>query len=137
MSSACGNIKKKCVHRASTADAGFSVKQSEETIRNLRKENFNLKLKMFVLENRKGSAPQPFMNEICNEDLNDLFEENEAMKIDINEKQNLLKAALDAIRSLEYQKEKFEKKCEELIVEKQMQEFKALHPVRFYVDTTR
>lgn len=129
MSTTSVDVKKKFVLRASTADSGFSVKQSEETIRNLQKENFNLKLKMFVLSNRKGSAPQPVMMETCHDDFIDLLEENEAMKSDLSEKQSLLEAALNAIRSLEYQKDKFEQKCEDLISEKQMPEFKASNPV--------
>lgn len=104
--------------RASTATSGYLVRKSEEAIENLRKENFNLKLKMFMLNNRKGPlSSTPETDEHCDGDFIDLVLENESIKNELEEKQALLKSSLSVIHTLEEQKLQVELKCQELIKE--------------------
>jgi Centrosomin N-terminal motif 1 len=113
--------------RALTPNSGFSVRQSEETIKTLRKENFNLKLKIFMLESKKGGAAlMPDSNDLNDKEYFDLFVENESMRNELEEKQTLLKSALDVIQNLEDQKLNFEQKCQDMMVEQQIQTFQLL-----------
>lgn len=114
--------------RASTPSSGFSVRQSEEAITSLRKENFNLKLKIFLLESQEGcSAVVPFkVNELGEQEYLDMFMENESMRFELEEKQTLLKSALDVIQNLEDQKLSFEQKCQKMMVEQQIQTIKLM-----------
>lgn len=94
---------------------GFSVRQSEEIIKNLRKENFNLKLKMYLMEAKTGVVLQTFnFSKTDDKEFIDLFMENEIQKIQLEDQQNLLKASLDAIRKVELEKTKYQKKYYEL-----------------------
>lgn len=110
--------REKLCMRASTATSGFSVRQSQEAIRVLEKEKFNLQLKMFHLESRKGSlSSTPEADEHSDGDYFDLFIENESMRNELDEKQALLKKSFQAIQILEEQKLQLELKCQELIKE--------------------
>lgn len=109
---------------ALTLNPGFSIKKSEETLRSLTKENFNLKLKIFLMESKNGSVQELPVTE-REQEFFDMFVENVAMKNELEEKQDLMKSALDAINQLESQKFICERKCDELLMEK-MQAFKAL-----------
>ena len=111
--------------RPSTATPGFSVRQSEETIKSLRKENFNLKLKMYLMHSKTSSPSQTTeLNTPNDKQYIDMFTENELLKMELNDLQNLLKISLDAIRKLEEQKAKFQKQYEDLLLERQMQKEK-------------
>lgn len=110
--------------RASTANPGYSVKQSEETIKNLRKENFNLKLKMYLMKGKSSVLPKDSGEKAGEKELVDLLMENEFLRIELDDNQSLLKASLDAILKVEDQKAKYQKKYEDLLVEYQMQTVK-------------
>lgn len=129
MSSTAADLKKISVKRCSTAGAsGFLVKQSEETIKNLRKENFNLKLKMYLVENNKSrpsTAPEGDQSGGYNE-VFELLQENESFRLEIQEKLCLLKSALEVIKNLEEQKLKSEARCRDLMLEQHFQEFHSI-----------
>lgn len=118
-------LKERVGMRSTTANSGFSVRQSEEAIKNLRKENFNLKLKLFMLENKRGAwAVAPECEDICNKEFFELFRENEEMKQELFEKHDLLEASLLAIQKLEDQNIKIEKKFDDLLLEQQIEAIK-------------
>lgn len=124
-------VQKNLALRASTANPGFSVRQSEETIKNLRKENFNLKLKMYLMESKTNFSSQALEeDEASDKEFIDLFMENEWLRIELNDHQNLLKSSLDAIQKLEHQKVKYQKKYEDQFLKHQMQAVKT-SKVRF------
>lgn len=114
--------QKKLVLRTSTASPGFSVRQSEETIKILRKENFNLKLKMYLMEKKlESSSRGSEMEKTTDQEFFELFRENELLKIELNDHQNLLKESLEAVRKVEEQRTKYQMKYEDLFIDKQAQ----------------
>jgi Centrosomin N-terminal motif 1 len=120
MSSPADDAMKETVSRLLAKSSGYSVKQTEEVIRILRKENFNLKLKLFLLENRSSNArpsTAPSGNDVGDKEFYDLFAENEAMRNELDEKHSLLKAALDVIHVLEDGKLKSEEQCRDMMIE--------------------
>ncbi|CRL04683.1 CLUMA_CG017747, isoform A [Clunio marinus] len=80
-------------------ESGYLVKKSKETIDKLERENFNLKLKYFLLNRRDKEFLRQAAN--VNFDFFEMFEENEALKMELSEKNILLKSALDVINQLE------------------------------------
>lgn len=118
----------KLQQRAVTSSSGFSVRRAEDEIKSLRKENFNLKLKMFLLETRNGSlAVTPEVDELCEKEFIDLVIENDQMKgdimemrVELMEKQNLLKSSLRAIEMLEVQKLEIKKTCQYMLLDQRM-----------------
>lgn len=109
--------------RASTSNSGYCVRKSEETIKNLQKENFNLKLKIYLLENKRTPANAVMMD---HNDHLDLIMDNESLKSELQEKNELLKEALDLIKALEDQKIKYDRKCQEMMIEQQIQTFQII-----------
>lgn len=91
-------------------NTGYSLKASENLIRNLEKENFNLKLKIFLMEQRYGISSQYPNPKTENERLIvDILEQNQSLKFQLSEKQSLLENALDAIEYLETSNENYQK----------------------------
>lgn len=91
---------------------GYLVRQSEELMDKLRKENFNLQLKMYFLEKKYGFGSNNFKFALTNgNDFSEILIENESLKQDLESKHELMKKALRAIELLEDQifneKEKF------------------------------
>jgi len=80
------------------ATPGFSVKESEEKIRVLEKDNFNLKLKIYFLELQLG-IEKPKV--VFDKEYVDLVLENEMLKAELEEKLKLMKEALLAIDKLQ------------------------------------
>lgn len=77
-----------------------SMKETEERLKSLTKENFNLKLRIYFLEMRSivssNSVPRT-----DNKDYVELRMENESLKNNLDEMQNLIKQAAMAIDILE------------------------------------
>lgn len=84
----------------------YSMKEIEENLKSLTKENFNLKLRIYFLEMRSEGSK----NTVNGEDSKEFFQlimENESLKNDLDEKHGLIKQAAMAIDILEQnQKEK-------------------------------
>lgn len=122
MSTPADDAKKEPDLRVATS-SGFSVRQTEEAISMLRRENFNLKLKMFHLESRSSNARPstvPSGNDVGDKEFCDLFAENEAMRNELDKKQRLLKAALDVIQTLEDGKLKSEQRRDMMIEQRDL-----------------
>lgn len=123
-------IIRKFQMRASTAPSPvYYVRQSEEEIKNLQKENFNLKLKLYLMENKRdGSTNMPEMTSFDEKEYFDLVIENEALKAELNEKKDIMSNALDVIDMLEKQKDEERRKSGELIDDytKRIEELKVL-----------
>merc|ERR1712198_602369 len=71
-----------------------------ESLKSIKKENFNLKLKIFFLEERLSKGNKNTEVSLINENA-DLKAQLEGMKVDLNDKLNLLLEANDAIEILE------------------------------------
>lgn len=116
MSLPADDAMKESVSRSFATSSGYLVKQSEEVIRILRKENFNLKLKMFLMEDGNGRPSKaPEGSEVGDNDFLDLFVENMAMKNELNELRSLLKVALIEIQTFEWSKVKSDERCRKMI----------------------
>jgi len=77
-----------------------TVKHYDESLKSIKKENFNLKLKIFFLEERLSKGNKNTEVSLINENA-DLKAQLEGMKVDLNDKLNLLLEANDAIEILE------------------------------------
>ncbi|XP_034825560.1 centrosomin-like isoform X1 [Maniola hyperantus] len=88
-------------HDVTTA-SGVSMKQFEEQINSLRKENFHLKLRIYFLEEKLGSGAPPVVQGLLEHNVR-LQVEVEELKRQLNDKQELLAAAAEAIDVLENQ----------------------------------
>lgn len=100
-----------------TSSQGYSVRRSEEALSTLQKENFNLKLKVYFLENKLGITQPSEITNVCDKEYIDLFIENDTLKSELNDKKDIMKNALDAIEMLEDQKILQEKKSNAIIKE--------------------
>lgn len=102
----------------------YSMKETEEHLKSLTKENFNLKLRIFFLEMRTVVSSK--MNHTNNStDYVELLMENDSLKNDLDEMRDLIKQAAMAIDILE-QNQKLkntendnEKKIQSTIIENQ------------------
>lgn len=116
--------------RASTASSGYLVRQSEEAMKLLRKENFNLKLKLFLIECKQGeSVLKQKIDDLGDQEFIDLFMDNQTMKNELSEKQCLLKDALKVIESLEEENSKYKLRVQALLAAQQAQIFKVTKSV--------
>jgi len=77
-----------------------TVKHYDESLKSIKKENFNLKLKIFFLEERLSKGNKNSEVALINENA-DLKVQLESMKVDLNDKLNLLLEANEAIEILE------------------------------------
>lgn len=115
--------------RASTADSGYSVRRTKEIVDKLEKENFTLKMKIHLMENRKGAAKSE-VDPFDDDGIVDLVVRNQALHDDLAEKQDLLSSALDAIEYLEYQKMIAEKDYRAMLIAQKKQILKVTHGKR-------
>ncbi|XP_071746767.1 uncharacterized protein [Lepeophtheirus salmonis] len=85
--------------------SGKSVREYDETLRDLQRDNFNLKLRIYFLEERMGHGDGiNFSSDKNSEDsMIELKMTCERLKYDINEKSELLQEARFAIEDLENQ----------------------------------
>merc|ERR550532_1723460 len=77
-----------------------TMKHYEESLKNVKKENFNLKMKIFFLEERLANGDQNSNVDLINANA-ELKIQNGSLKQDLNDKLNLLLEAKEAIESLE------------------------------------
>lgn len=91
-------------------NTGYSLRASENLIRNLEKENFNLKLKIFLMEQKFGISTQyPNPKTDNDREIVEILEQNQFLRFQLCEKQSLLETALDAIEFLETSNEEYRK----------------------------
>merc|ERR1711971_1508473 len=76
------------------------MKHYEESLKNVKKENFNLKMKIFFLEERLANGDQNSNVDLINANA-ELKIQNGSLKQDLNDKLNLLLEAKEAIDNLE------------------------------------
>ncbi|XP_050361782.1 centrosomin isoform X2 [Nymphalis io] len=88
-------------HDVTTA-SGISMKQYEEQLNGLRKENFHLKLRIYFLEEKLGSGAPPAVQGLLEHNVR-LQVEVEELRRQLTDKQELLAAAAEAIDVLENQ----------------------------------
>jgi len=100
-------------------NGGFTMKDYEEQVSGLRKENFNLKLRIYFMEERLGMLHAPKDQENVYRVNIDLKVQGEELKKELDEKQELLAQAEAAFQKQEL---KFVAKLEK--VEKQVEEEK-------------
>lgn len=105
------------IRSRATTSQSYSVRKSEEALKTLQKENFNLKLKVYCLENKLGVAQSSEISNVCDKEYIDLFIENDSLKSELNDKKDIMKNALEAIEMLEDQKSLQEKKSSAIIKE--------------------
>lgn len=117
--------------RASTSTSGYSVRKTEEAMDFLQKENFTLKLKIFLDKCKQGEpVVKPEMDELCDREFVDIVMENQMMRIEYNENQNLLKDALKAIENLEAENSKSKLKIASLVAEQKIPKARGIKQVR-------
>lgn len=119
---------KKIKTRVLPSQGSYSVRASEEELNLLQKENFNLKLKLFFLENKHGIANAKSVADISSigdREYFELFLENETLKKELQEKQEIMKNALHAIEMLEEAKSKEDRKSK-MIIEEQSKKIDTL-----------
>ncbi|XP_059059289.1 centrosomin-like isoform X2 [Achroia grisella] len=85
-----------------TSVSGVSMKQYEEQLNGLRKENFHLKLRIYFLEEKLGSGSPPAVQGLLEHNVR-LQVEVEELRRQLSDKQELLAAAAEAIDVLEQQ----------------------------------
>ena len=90
---------------SSTGLGGQGVREADDTIRDLRKENFNLKLRIYFLDERLGSKSSSSgshanQEELLNSNM-ELKIQCESLKNDMKEKTQLLSEASQALDQLE------------------------------------
>ncbi|KAJ8729524.1 hypothetical protein PYW08_001105 [Mythimna loreyi] len=88
-------------HDVTTA-SGISMKQFEEQLNGLRKENFHLKLRIYFLEEKLGTGSPPAVQGLLEHNVR-LQVEVEELRRQLSDKQELLAAAAEAIDVLEQQ----------------------------------
>ncbi|KAG5680271.1 hypothetical protein PVAND_009790 [Polypedilum vanderplanki] len=86
-------------NESSQNSTGFCVKQYEEKMDNLTKENFNLRLRLYFFEEKGGSFPEGTEN--LHKEIIDLKVQNEQLNRDLEEKQELLLQASQALEMIE------------------------------------
>lgn len=85
-----------------TNASGISMKQYEEQLNCLRKENFHLKLRIYFLEEKLGTGAPPAVQGLLEHNVR-LQVEVEELRRQLSDKQELLAAAAEAIDVLEQQ----------------------------------
>ncbi|GBP11879.1 Centrosomin [Eumeta japonica] len=95
-----------------TIASGISMKQYEEQLNGLRKENFNLKLRVYFLEEKLGHGAPPAVQGLLEHNVR-LQVELEELRRQLTDKQELLAAAAEAIDVLGQQVIKTEQSGED------------------------
>uniref|UniRef100_A0A1B0ARS6 Centrosomin N-terminal motif 1 domain-containing protein n=1 Tax=Glossina palpalis gambiensis TaxID=67801 RepID=A0A1B0ARS6_9MUSC len=106
----------------SPAVQGRSVREFEEQMANLRKENFNLKLRLYFIEESTPGYQQvntPEGQETLMKQLIDAKVEIEILRKEVQEKQEILKEAAQAMNQMEKIQKDTEGKYQEIIEELQ------------------
>uniref|UniRef100_A0A1A9WV11 Centrosomin N-terminal motif 1 domain-containing protein n=1 Tax=Glossina brevipalpis TaxID=37001 RepID=A0A1A9WV11_9MUSC len=106
----------------SPAVQGRSVREFEEQMANLRKENFNLKLRLYFIEESIPGYQQvntPEGQETLMKQLIDAKVEMEILRKEVQEKQEILKEAAQAMNQMEKIQKDTENKYQEMIEELQ------------------
>ncbi|KAI5641569.1 hypothetical protein NE865_06326 [Phthorimaea operculella] len=85
-----------------TSASGISLKQYEDQLNGLRKENFHLKLRIYFLEEKLGTGAPPAVQGLLEHNVR-LQVEVEELRRQLTDKQELLAAAAEAIDVLEQQ----------------------------------
>merc|ERR1712088_1235555 len=94
---------------------GFNMKSYEEELVKLRNDNFSLKLRIHLLEERLGLVNRPEDKQNVYRVNIDLQVEKEALKKQIDEKDELIKEAADALHQMELEWQMKESQYEEEI----------------------
>lgn len=110
----------------SITDSGYSVKKTRQIIDKLEKENFSLKLKLHLMEERQHPETAQAGADFTDDDgVADLVLQNQAMYNELEEKNDLLKSALEAIGLLQNQIVITEKQCRAMLIAQQKRVSKA------------
>lgn len=92
---------------------GFCVKEYEEQLDNLQKENFNLKLRVYFFEQRNPNVPED-VETLMQQNI-DLKVQNESLFKDLHEKQELLCQASKALELIEEAKQEDDSHVEKVV----------------------
>lgn len=104
----------------SPAGQGRSVREFEEQMANLRKENFNLKLRLYFIEESipgYKQANNPSSEDTLMKQIIDSKVEMEMLRKELQEKQNLLKEAAQAMNQMEKIQKETELKYQQIVDE--------------------
>ncbi|XP_063529152.1 centrosomin isoform X1 [Cydia strobilella] len=85
-----------------TVASGISMKQYEDQLNALRKDNFHLKLRIYFIEEKLGSGSPPAVQGLLEHNIR-LQVEVEELRRQLSDKQELLAVAAEAIDVLEHQ----------------------------------
>jgi len=85
----------------SSFQAAYTMREYDDQLNTLKKENFNLKLRIYFMEERLGLLPAPKEQENIYRVNIDLKVHSEELKKDLAEKANLLSQAAQALQSQE------------------------------------
>lgn len=96
---------------------GRSIREHDEQLNALRKENFNLKLRIYFMEEKTSSANLPDSSESLFKENVDLKVQAEALRVELKEKQNLLCEAATALELMEQSQKSREEACQSTIEE--------------------
>lgn len=92
---------------------GFCVKEHEEQLESLQKENFNLKLRIYFLEKNNPNIPED-TDSILQQNI-DLRVENETLRKEVDSRGDLVKQAHVALDLVENEKDKQQMNYEQLL----------------------
>jgi len=95
----------------SSFHAAYTMREYDDQLNTLKKENFNLKLRIYFMEERLGLLPAPKEQENIYRVNIDLKVHSEELKKDLAEKNNLLSQAAQALQS---QEEKYKARIDNL-----------------------
>ncbi|XP_037024363.1 centrosomin isoform X1 [Bradysia coprophila] len=96
---------------------GRSIREHDEQLNALRKENFNLKLRIYFMEEKTSSSNLPESSESLFKENVDLKVQAEALRVELKEKQNLLCEAATALELMEQSQKSREEACQSTIEE--------------------
>lgn len=94
---------------------GRSIREHDEQLNALRKENFNLKLRIYFMEEKNASNNFPDSSESLFKENVDLKVQAEALRVELKEKQNLLCEAATAMELMEQSQKAREDDCQTTI----------------------
>lgn len=102
-------------NETTTASKGLCIKEYEDKMDNLKKENFNLKLRLYFYEEKSGAFPEG--TETLHKQVIDLKVEKESLVKELDEKQELLYQASKALEILENERKASDDNAEKEIAE--------------------
>ncbi|KAJ6647466.1 Centrosomin, partial [Pseudolycoriella hygida] len=89
-----------------------SIREHDEQLNDLRKENFNLKLRIYFMEEKNSPTNLPESSESLIKENVDLKVQAEALRVELKEKQNLLCEAATALELMEQTQKAREDACQ-------------------------